>query len=97
MATGIRMEGCGNIQITNCSFNGFDVAIDIVDSTDVRVNDSHLGNSRIGLRARGVVGLNAQRNTHGNSTMQPRSAGEVLAVWRRWELTPYAYNAIYGR
>lgn len=97
MATGIRMEGCGDIQITNCSFIGMDVAIDIVDSTDVMVNDSHFGNSRIGLRARGVVGLNAQRNTHGNNSIQLRNTGEVLAVWRRWELTPYVYSAIYGR
>jgi hypothetical protein len=96
MAAGIRMERCEDIQITNCSFSGFDVAIDIVDSADVRVNDSHLGNGRVGLRARGVVGLDAQRNTHGSSSIQSRYAGEVPAVWRRWELTPYVFNAIYG-
>ena len=99
MTVGIKITGSSNVSIIDCGFSGMEVAIDATDSINLHGND--FGDSRIGVKARRVDGLDATNNTHGSQRVsQPHRAhwnsAQPPAVWRRWELPPHVYQAIYG-
>ena len=98
MAPAIVMQGCSNGVIENCSIQGFDVAIDISDSSDIRVSNTNFGNSATGLRARRVSRLTANNNTHRiEPSPEIRYVSHLPMVWRRWELSPSTYQALYEK
>lgn len=60
--TAIRMENCGDGTITNCSFHGFDIGIDVLACNDLSLNKNLFSDVRTGVRIRDSRRLNANNN-----------------------------------
>jgi hypothetical protein len=101
MITGIKIFGASDVKIIDCGFSGMDIAIDVVDSKNISLHENDFGDSRIGVKAKRVDRLAATNNIHGSQPIaipQPSHWNNVQppAVWRRWELSPHVYHALYG-
>lgn len=101
MNIGIKIIGSSDVRINNCGFSGMEVAIDATDSKNISLHGNDFGDSRIGVRARRVEGLDATNNTHKSQRLSKPQLShwnnvQLPAVWRRWELPPHIYQALYG-
>ena len=99
MPAAIKIEGCADIEISNCEFGGFDVGVDASNSRDLRVNGNTFRDIGTAVRADGIDGLHAANNLHERSQARPSVLFRhqmTAAVWRRYELSEYQYRVLYG-
>lgn len=59
MAIAIKIDQCVDTVIENCSFSGFDTAIDISDSDGVDISGAKFTNVNTGVKARRVKRMRA--------------------------------------
>ncbi len=64
MATGIKVENASNVRIIDCGFYGLDVAVDLLDSSDIRLERVGVFDTPVAVRGRGVQRLHATDVVH---------------------------------
>lgn len=77
MVAGIGIRGSSRVKVIGAKIYGFDVGIDVSDSSDIEVSDANFKDVETGLKARRVRGLKASGCT---DTDADRSKFRLTAV-----------------
>jgi hypothetical protein len=79
MITGILLNGANNLTLSNVWMNGLDVGVDIVNSSNVTMNDVSLKTLK-GIVGEGVKNFKANNVIHDDSTWSLRPTRIAIAV-----------------
>lgn len=68
MAGGIRLVNCSDTIVNGNIIVGADVGVDFINCKDITANDNSFLNVKTAIRADGIDGLEAKRNSQKNGT-----------------------------